>query len=239
MPHGPHVQGAAPADDQVRPGDELRSQRRGETAGDAQVEGLTVEEPVGNCRGSHECAAGLRQGENRVAGAPSPAAGDKNGTFCLPEELHELLDCRRIGTQTGGWLEGYVVEGTGCRGLLHIQGKAQDNGPPFVNRCAEGPNGVRHGGLSGVDPFGHRPDTPGKSVLVNLEVRSHRRALRVGRQDDHRRAALSRLPDPGDRVAQATALVRTDDANPVGHPGVGVRHSRGAAFMPGRREGHP
>jgi len=133
----------------------------------------------------------------------------------LPEELNELLDCRGIGTQAGGWLEGYVVNGPGRHRLLNIQGKAQDNGSPFVDRCAEGPNGVRHGGLSGVYPLGYGPDTSGKSVLVNLEVRSHSRALRISCQDDHGRAALCRLPNSRGGIAQAATLVRAYHSDPV------------------------
>jgi len=61
VPHGPHVQRAAPTDDEVGAGDQLGGQRGREATGDAEPELLGLEQPVGDRRGGDQGAAPLGQ----------------------------------------------------------------------------------------------------------------------------------------------------------------------------------
>ena len=80
------------------------------------------------------------------------------------------------------------------------------------------------------------PDRADQRVLVDPEVRPHRRRAGVGGEHQQRRAALGRLGDAGHRVGQPAALVHRQHADPAAHPGVGVGHRRRAALVPGGDE---
>src|SRR6185369_10347642 len=50
MARGPHVEGAAPGDDEIGLGDELGGERRGEPARDVEVPGIADEQALGGGR---------------------------------------------------------------------------------------------------------------------------------------------------------------------------------------------
>ena len=239
--HGPHVQGTTPADDQVGVFDELRRGRRGETAGDPQRECLALEQPIGD-RGGRDQRAGLlgQRQQLRLGGSPA-APGNEDGALRGPDPIGQREDGLVIRTdrQRSGRRIDSIRRRIGDLVLLHIDGKAEHHHAAFVHRRAIGADGVRQGAAGRVHALRNRTYAHRQGILVHPEIGLHRRPRALRGQDEHRGAALCRLPDASHGVGQATALVGGQHAEGVRHPGVGVGHAGRTALVPGGGERHP
>ena len=91
VPHRPHVEGAAPPDDQVGAVDQLGGERRGEPAGHVQRPRVAVEQALGDRRRGDERPGRLGELLEGVPAARTAraAAGDEHRALCSVERLEE------------------------------------------------------------------------------------------------------------------------------------------------------
>src|SRR5690606_4502874 len=145
VPGSPHVQRAAPGDDQVRAADELGGERGGETAGDVQVPRVAGEEAPRGGGDREQGPAPVRErgqrGPGRVGAAGGAAAGDEDRPAGCAQPLRQgvyLVGGRdRDRPQRGGHRGGYLAARRLAR--LHVQRQAE------YHRGARGGRAVRLG----------------------------------------------------------------------------------------------
>ena len=235
----PHVQRAAPPDEQVGVADQLGGDRRGEAAADVEVERVAAEQPARDRRGGEQRA--------RCASA-SARSGSRAAARAAPGQEHRAARAReQVGQPPRP--PPAAATGAGRRGRRRrprpgpvYSAACTSSGSPSttVRRSATAVRQARasvgHRRRGGVQPLGHRADGRGQRGLVDAEVRAHRGAGGLGGQHQQRRAALGGLGDAGQRVGQAGPLVHRQHADAAGGTGEGVGHRRRAALVPGRDE---
>ena len=203
VPHRPHVQGAAPADDQVGVADQLGRAGGGEAARDPERPRVAGEQSLGHRRLRQQRPGALgRVGDGRTRAA-SPAPGDEDRPLGTSYGLGQLLHRRsrtsrvqvasRPSGSSGELRLGRPRSPTSRLLRLHGQRQVQQDRTPRGHR---GPDGIAGDGgrrRRVVDPERHGPDRPGQRRLVDVEVRP--RLGHLGRDDDQRRPALGGLGD--------------------------------------------
>ena len=182
---GPHVQRAAPADDEVGAHDELGGQRRGEAARDAERPRVAVEQPVRDGRRRQQRPARASQLPQRFPAAAGAAAGDEHRPFGGVEQVRQVGRPPPTSGRTGA---GPAIGGSGSAGVgrgldLDVQRQVQHHGPALLQRGPEGPHGVGHRARrpSARAPAPRRPRWPARpgrcgSSTAPTRPRSRRRA---------------------------------------------------------------
>ena len=235
VPGRPLVQRGAERDDQVGLLQQPLGGRGGEAAGDAEVERVADEEPVGHGGGRQHGAESLAERAQGRAGAgqDGAAAGDDRGTLGTCEGGDHGGQVARRG-------RGEVGDGRRRRELdlrgLHVERQVEDDGPALPLRAAHRSRGVGDRGRGGVHPLGHGADRSDERVLVDLEVRAQLHRGRVRREQQHRGTALRGLGQARDGVRQARTLVHGRDAEPPAHPRVAVGHAHRPGLVAGGEE---
>jgi hypothetical protein len=99
VPGRPHVQRAAPADDQVGVADQLRSERRSEPARDVERPGAAVEEPFRDSTRREQRPAHLAEFEQRLARSEGTRAapGDEYRALRVGQRVDELGQSSGVG----------------------------------------------------------------------------------------------------------------------------------------------
>ncbi len=236
VPHGPHVQRAAPADDQVGFLDQFGRQGRREASGHVERPWIAVEQAAGDGRGREQRAmlfGERRQGVPGTGRTRSPAGHEDRPPGPL-QHPHERLHVGELRLHRGPfgrhdgegrlvvWYIGYV-EG------LYSQREVEQHGPPLAHGSPNGIEGLRDGVLRRGHARRDRADRSRQRLLVDVEVGP--RLGHLGRQHEQRRTALGRLGDAGHGVRQAGALMNAQRGHGSAHPGVRVCHGRRAALM--------
>ena len=171
VPHRPHVQRAAPADDEVGAADQLGGQRRGEAAGDAERPRVAGEQAVRDGRGREQrarrrrparAAPARRRGRRGRRRTPGAARRRASGPAPRPRRRRG-----RGGASAG--TAGSSAAGAGAAwtssGRLSTTVRRSLDGRPVRADDVGGGRGGR------VHPLGHRADGRGQGVLVDPEVR--------------------------------------------------------------------
>ena len=235
--HRPHVERAAPADDQVGRADQLGRERRGEAAAHIEVPGIAAEQALGRGRGGEQRPA--RVGEPLQVGPgvrhPGAPPGDEHRPLRAGQDAGQLgrrLRPGRAGAQRRRRRDHRRV----TLRRLDVERHREHHRAALCLRGPVGPGHVGGGRAGRVQPVGLRPDRGGERGHVDPEVGPHRRAGHVGRQHQQRRAALGRLGDAGERVGQARPLMDRHQADPAGRPRPAVGHAGGAALVAGGDE---
>ena len=241
VPGRPHVQRAAPADDEVGAADQLGGERRGEPAGDAERPRVPANRPVGHRRGGQQRPAAARPALERppapASRAPRPARN--TGRRAAASSVGQLGD--RGGGRPGGAGSGSTgAAGTGQLRRPAPPGRPAAGSARTVRRSptarAVGPRRRRRPRSRPVQPLGTAPTARGQAVLVDPEVRAHRGAAvsAASTSSGVRLLAASVMPvialvSPGPGAPYSTPTSPAD-------PGVRVGHRRRAALVPGRDE---
>ena len=202
VPRRPHVQGAAPADDQVRVADQLGGQGRGEPAGDPERPRVAGEQAVRDGRGREQRSGGGAERPQLAAGRARAAARDEHGALRRREQPGDSSTAAgRTGPRRGTAGRGTSGAGAACTSSGRLS--------TTVRRCSRPsgrPGRRRRPPTSGVcHPLGHRADGGHQRVLVDAEVGADGGRPRVRREHEQRRAALRGLGDAGHGVGEPAA----------------------------------
>ncbi len=209
VPHRPHVEGAAPPDDQVGAADQLGGERRGEPAGHVERPRAAVEQPLGHGRRREQRSrrvAELLEGDP-ASGATGPSASDEHESLGPVQRVDERRQVTVVRRDRSAPRRGRGAgRGVGRHRLgLQRQRDVEHDGPAPVTGQLDGGAGLGDRGRRGRDPGRHRRHRGGERGLVHVEVGP--RLGHLGRNDDHRRPALGRLGDPRHRVGEAAPLM--------------------------------
>ena len=234
MPHGPHVQRAAPAHDQVGRTDQFGGERGGEAAAHVQVPRAAAEQAPGRCRRGQQRTAGVGEPLQVRPGLrdPRPPPGHEHRPLGQGQLAGQGVRRVRGGRDRPEYRPGRRWLPVAVAGL-HVEGHGQDHRAPLRGGRVVGPRGVGGGRGGGVEPFRHRAHRRGQRGHVDAEVGPDRRGGHVRGEHHQRRPALGRLGDAGDRVGQPGTLVHAEQAGPSRGPGPPVGHAGRAALMPG------
>ncbi len=174
---------------------------------------------------------------SRQPGPRDPRPAMNTGRSALAKRLRQAVE--RLVVRRPLW-RGRTRQPGGpqhARLGLQVQRQVEQDGTTAVQRRRDRSAGLLHGRLRRRDPHRHGADRLGQCRLVDVEVRAWLGDL--GREHDHRAAALGGLGDPGHRVGEPAALVDGDRRDPPAHPGEAVRHRRRAALVPRGHEPGP
>ena len=146
--HGPHVQRAAEPDDEIGVGDQFGRERGGESAGDAEVEVVLVEQALGHGRGRHQRTGVLRPGPGSRPGPRArrvrprtPGAGRRPAArpgHCTEAREGRIGSAGAMADRRSSLVVGDILR-------LDVQRQVQHHRPAVVHRAAVGADGVRDG----------------------------------------------------------------------------------------------
>ena len=240
VPHRPHVQGAAPADDQVGAADQLGGQRRGEPAGDVQRPRAAGEQSLrhrrrGQQRAGTRSASCLQRGP--APGPASAAAGHEHRPRARRARRGASASRRTpsgVDRRSGRRRRpraGLASAALGCG--LHVSGRFSR-----TVRAVAAPRSPRRRAASAtavaaeVDSARHGAPPPAASArLVDEKFDRGWVASAATTTSGVRLLAASVMPVIALVSPQPWCTVTA--ADPAAHPGVGVGHRRRAALVPG------
>ena len=241
VPHRPHVQRAAPADDQVGAADQLGGQRRGEAAGDVERPRVAREQALGDGRRRQQRAAALGERLQRRAGSRRRGRRGRPrrpAARAARERLGEPADAVRVGSgrRAPAGQPGPRPDAAGTSRGLHVQRQVEHDGPALVAAPSQtaaarlADRVVRRRRRARAPRRRPRPAPPGRRRSSTAAGSPRRPATTSG----VRLLAASVMPVIALVSPQPWCTVTA--ATVPAHPGVGVGHRRRAALVPGGDE---
>ncbi len=231
-------QSRADGDHQISLGKGLAGGVGGETAGDADIKRVAVEQAPDRQRGGKIGAATGRQRLARRAGIRTFCAtpGDQNDFPAFADQIRRPFQCGRIGKNRPGLRQagsGGGVARQGNPALLQVKRHPEDHGLPMLARMQERPaDQIQHPcRVMGGDIGGSGRQN--KRCLIDVLVVPCRSQRAFPGKDHQRNPGAHRRWQGRHDLGQPRPAGDRGHADLAGRIGIAGRHRAGAMFVPG------
>jgi hypothetical protein len=162
VPHRPHVQGAAPADDEVGGLDQLGGQRGGEPAADVEVERVPAKQPAGDGRRRQQRPRPLPQLPQLAPGQPGAAPGDEDRAPRARQRVRQRRHLRPLREGRRRRKRRLRLEGVRRDLRLHVKREVHQDRATLGQGGPAGALEVGSRRFRGADALGNGPDRGGE-----------------------------------------------------------------------------